>query len=94
MRQSLNILQANTLELSQLLNQVAEMNPTLEITEDTDQLDDTPAPDAEVDYENLSEFDDSWREDQILMHGNRQHTTDDEERREFLYNYIVAPKTQ
>ncbi|MEJ6571887.1 MAG: RNA polymerase factor sigma-54 [Akkermansiaceae bacterium] len=93
MRQSLNILQANTLELSQLLNQVAEMNPTLEITEDTDQLDDTPAPDAEVDYENLSEFDDSWREDQILMHGNRQHTADDEERREFLYNSIVAPKT-
>lgn len=93
MRQSLNILQANTMELAQLLSQATEMNPTLEIIDDTDPLDDTPAADAEVDYENLSEFDDSWREDQILMHGNPQHTNDDEERREFLYNSIVAPRT-
>ena len=93
MRQSLNILQANTMELAQLLSQATEMNPTLEIIDDTDPLDDTPAADAEVDYENLSEFDDSWREDQILMHGNPQHTNDDEERREFLYNSIVAPQT-
>jgi len=93
MRQSLNILQANTMELTQLLSQAAEMNPTLEITDDLDQLDNTPEPDAEVDYENLSEFDDTWRDDQILMHGNPQHTSDDEERREFLYNSIVAPQT-
>ncbi len=93
MRQSLNILQANTMELAQLLSQATEMNPTLEIIDDTDPLDDPPAADAEVDYENLSEFDDSWREDQILMHGNPQHSNDDEERREFLYNSIVAPQT-
>jgi len=93
MRQSLEILQANTLELSQLLHQVAEMNPTIEIQNDTEQLDDTPEPDAEHDLENLSEFDDTWRDDQILMHGSRQHTGDDEERREFLYNSIVAPLT-
>lgn len=93
MRQSLEILQANTMELSQLLSQAAEMNPTLEITEDRDQLDDSLPADAETDYENLSEFDDYWREDQILTHGNIQHTSDDEERREYLYNSIVAPKT-
>ena len=93
MRQSLNVLQANTMELTQILRQATEMNPTLEIIDDTDPVDDTPAADAEVDYENLSEFDDTWREDQILMHGNPQHTSDDEERREFLYNSIVAPKT-
>lgn len=93
MRQSLEILQANTMELSQLLSQAAETNPTLEISEDHDHLDDTPTPDAERDLENLSEFDDTWREDQILMHGTRQYTADDEERREFLYNSIVAPQT-
>lgn len=93
MRQSLNILQANTMELGQLLSQVAEMNPTLEITEERDQLEDSQIADAETDYENLSEFDDYWREDQILMHGTRSHTSDDEERREFLYNSIVAPQT-
>ena len=93
MRQSLNILQANTMELGQLLSQVAEMNPTLEITEERDQLEDSQIADAETDYENLSEFDDYWREDQILMHGTKSHTSDDEERREFLYNSIVAPQT-
>ncbi|MDG1356813.1 MAG: RNA polymerase factor sigma-54 [Akkermansiaceae bacterium] len=93
MRQSLNILQANTMELGQLLSQVAEMNPTLEITEEREQLEDSQVADAETDYENLSEFDDYWREDQILMHGTRSHTSDDEERREFLYNSIVAPQT-
>jgi len=93
MRQSLQILQANTLELSQLLNQVAEINPTIEIEMENVHLDDTPEPDAERNLENLSEFDDTWREDQILMHGNRQHSGEDEERREFLYNSIVAPVT-
>ncbi len=93
MRQSLEILQANTMELGQLLSQVAELNPTLEITEDREQLEEAQIADAETDYENLSEFDDYWREDQILMHGTRSHTSDDEERREFLYNSIVAPQT-
>ena len=93
MRQSLEILQANTLELSQLLHHVAEMNPTLEIESQTEQLETPPEPDAELDYENLSEFDDTWRDDQIFNHGTRQHTGDDEERREFLYSSIVAPLT-
>lgn len=93
MRQSLEILQANTMELSQLLQQAAEMNPTLEIQEDNLPLEEAPEPDAEYDYENLSEFDDTWREDQILSHGSRQHSSEDEERREFLYNSIVAPVT-
>lgn len=81
------------MELTQLLRQATELNPTLEIIDDVDPIDDTPEKDAEVDYENLSEFDDTWREDQILMHGNPQHSKDDEERREFLYNSIVAPQT-
>jgi len=93
MRQSLEILQSNTMELAQLLRQAAEMNPTLEIESEHEVPEDTHEPDAEHDLENLSEFDDTWREDQILMHGNRQHSTDDEERREFLYNSIVAPLT-
>lgn len=93
MRQSLEILQANTMELSQLLGQIAEINPTLEIIEEAEPLEDPLSPDAEHDLENLSEFDDTWREDNIMMHGTHQHTSDDEERREHLYNSIVAPKT-
>lgn len=93
MRQSLEILQANTMELSQLLRQAAEINPTLEITEPAEQLVDTPPADAETDYENLSEFDDHWRENAILTHGSHQTPPGDEQRREFLYNSIVSPKT-
>lgn len=93
MRQSLEILQANTMELGQLLNQVAVMNPTLEITEDSEQFEEPSVADAETDYENLSEFDDYWREDQILTHGSTHQSSDDEQRREYLYNSIVAPKT-
>ncbi len=91
MRQSLEILQANSLELSQLLQQVAEINPTLEIEMDHEELTSPPEVDAERDLENLSEFDDTWREDQILQHGMRHQSSDDEERRDFLYNSIVAP---
>ena len=87
------MLQASTMELSQLINQVAEMNPTLEVGEETEQLDDHVEPDAEHDLENLSEFDDTWREDQILTHGNNQSSGMDDELRDFLYNSIVAPKT-
>jgi RNA polymerase sigma-54 factor len=93
MRQSLEILQANTMELSQLLSRVTEINPTLEITNEYEQIDDIPAPDAERDLEILSEFDDTWREDLIMTQGGHQHTAADEERREHLYNSIVAPMT-
>ena len=93
MRQSLEILQANTMELSQLINQVAELNPTIEISEDLEHLEEAVIPDAEHDTENLSELDDTWREDQIMSHGSIKSSSDDEERREFLYNSIVAPKT-
>ena len=93
MRQSLEVLQASTMELSQLINQVAEMNPTLEVSEMTEHLDSTVEPDAEHDLENLSEFDDTWREDQILMRGSNQPAAMDDELRDFLYNSIVAPKT-
>lgn len=93
MRQSLEVLQASTMELSQLIGQVVEMNPTLEVGEELEQLDNTPEPDAEHDLENLSEFDDTWREDQILMHGSNQPSGMDDELRDFLYNSIVAPKT-
>ncbi|MGJ8677507.1 MAG: RNA polymerase factor sigma-54 [Akkermansiaceae bacterium] len=93
MRQSLEILQSNSMELAQLISQVAETNPTLEVSEDLDQIEEVVQVEAERDTENLSELDDTWREDQILMHGSRQSTGDEEERREFLYNSIVAPKT-
>jgi len=92
MRQSLEILQANTLELQQLLQQAMEINPVLE--DDTESLSiedlehDTPDPDEMID-----DPDDDLRDLAILESRSLSSSPDDEERREHLYNSIVGPET-
>ncbi|MFK7850071.1 MAG: RNA polymerase factor sigma-54 [Akkermansiaceae bacterium] len=94
MRKSLEILQASTLELSQLMRQALETNPTLEDITEVSSLDED-APDSEeadsLDY--LNESDDDWRERAILENRGNQWSQEDEERRQRLYNNIVAPET-
>jgi RNA polymerase sigma-54 factor len=94
MRKSLEILQASTLELSQLMRQALETNPTLEdITEVTsldEMLEDTEDADS---LEYMNESDDDWRDRSILEGRNNQWTQEDEERRQRLYDNIVSPET-
>ncbi len=91
MRQSLEILQANSLELGQLLQQAIAVNPTIEITDTSnDSLPDESPVDAEHDQETLSNLDDDFRDSQITSkatNGPSQETVD------YLYNSIVAPQT-
>ncbi len=96
MRQSLEILQANTLELSQLINQVLELNPVLEdVTENEslDQLIDNESPDAENYDDWQDSYDDDLRELAIMERRNQRLGTEDVEAREHFYNSIVAPLT-
>lgn len=94
MRKSLEILQAGTMELSQLLRQALETNPTLEdITEITSLDEDGPDPDEIDSLEYLNETDDDWRERSILEGRSSQWTQEDEERRQRLYDNIVSPET-
>jgi len=94
MRKSLEILQANTMELSQLLRQALETNPTLEdITEVTSLDEDSPDPDEADSLGYMNETDDDWRDRSILEGRNNQWTQEDEERRQRLYDNIVAPET-
>jgi len=94
MRKSLEILQANTMELSQLLRQALETNPTLEdITEITSLDEDSSDPDEADSLEYMNETDDDWRDRSILEGRNNQWTQEDEERRQRLYDNIVAPET-
>lgn len=91
MRQSLEILQANSLELSQILQQAMAVNPVIEITSNNEELlaDESPT-EAEHDQETLSNLDDDYRESQITTqasNGPSQETVD------YLYNSIVAPQT-
>ena len=96
MRQSLEILQANTLELSQLLSQAMELNPTLEDITESESLDEIVDAEAEDpdDFDDWQEsYQDDLRELSIMEKRNKGSDSDSEERREHFYNSIVAPLT-
>ena len=93
MRQSLQVLQANSLELGQILQQALAVNPVLEIDHGDEQFEEAQVADAEHDMETLSELDDDFRELQITERKTSSTSSDDEAKREHLYNSIVAPET-
>lgn len=94
MRKSLEILQANTLELSQLIHQTLEVNPTLEDITEVPSLDDDGADPEEADsLAHMNETDDDWRERSIYENKGTTWSQEDEERRQRLYESIVAPVT-
>ena len=94
MRKSLEILQAGTMELSHLLRQALETNPVLEdITEVSSLDEDAPDPEEADSLEYMNETDDDWRDRSILEGRNNQWSQEDEERRQRLYDNIVAPET-
>lgn len=94
MRKSLEILQAGTMELSHLLRQALETNPTLEDVTEVVSLDEDTAETEEADtLDYMNETDDDWRDRSILEGRNNQWSQEDEERRQRLYDNIVAPET-
>ena len=94
MRRSLEILQANSMELTQMVRTALETNPVLEDTTESVSLDaDSPAEDTADSLDHLNETDDDWRDLEIMERRNQSWTSDDEERREHLYNSLVAPET-
>lgn len=95
MRQSLEILQANTLELSQLLRQQIEINPTLEDVTEVESIEDLSfdEPDEDDFDEHHDNYDDDLRDLAIMESRALGSNTDSEERREFLYNSLVAPQS-
>ncbi len=94
MRKSLEILQAGTMELSQIISQALEANPVLEdITESISLDEEGPDPDEADSLDYLNETDDDWRDRSILEGKSSPWTSEDEERRQRLYDSIVAPMT-
>lgn len=91
MRKSLEILQASTLELSQMVRQALETNPVLEDVTESLSLDE--GVEANDDLEHLNETDDDWRESSITENRAMEWSPDDEARRQHLYNSVVAPET-
>jgi RNA polymerase sigma-54 factor len=94
MRKSLEILQAGTMELSQLVRQALETNPVLEDLTESLSLDaEAPDPETADSLDHLNETDDDWRDHDIATGKTSPWTADDEERRQYLYDSIVAPET-
>ncbi|MFD0894468.1 RNA polymerase factor sigma-54 [Luteolibacter ambystomatis] len=94
MRKSLEILQASTLELTQLVRQSLETNPVLEDITEVDSLDaESPDPEEADSLDYLNETDDDWRDRSIMEARSSPWTSEDEERRQRLYDSIVAPET-
>ena len=94
MRKSLEILQVSTLELSQLVRQALETNPVLEDLTEIQSLDEDGLDAGEADsLDYLNTTDDDWRERSILEGKSSPWTQDDEERRQRIYDSIVAPET-
>ena len=91
MRKSLEILQANTLELSQLMRQALETNPALEDITEIESLDQENEEGDSLDH--LNETDDDWRDRSIMENRSNQWSQEDEERRQRLYDNIVGPET-
>ncbi len=94
MRKSLEILQTSTLELTHLIQQALETNPVLEDLTELLSLDEEAPEESEADsLDYLNETDDDWRDRTILEGKSSPWTTEDEERRQRVYDSIVAPET-
>lgn len=78
-----------------MIHQAMEINPVLEeIDEEPDdsyeEIDDHDDGD---DVRTLNDSEDDYRERMITQNAGNTHSSDDEERRQFLYDSIVAPET-
>lgn len=99
MQQSLQILQAPTLELRQIIQQEIELNPVLEIETPEVSLEQTLPEDPDAhsqgeDPADLSAMDEEWRE--YWSQGRvapAARNPDDQERWQFLMDSIVAAET-
>ncbi len=97
MQQSLQVLQAATMELRQLVRQELEENPVLE-DESTDVSLEETAKDSDdeafaEEFAELSALDQEWREYLAQSRVSAPRRDDAEERHQFMLDSLVAPET-
>ena len=95
MQQSLQILQAPTMELRQLVQQEISINPVLELEQPEVSLQDTMPEDPEDDREmrELSQMDEEWRDYWSQSRVATPRREGDDERYRYVMDSIVAPTT-
>ena len=95
MQQSLQILQAPTMELRQLVQQEISVNPVLELEQPEVSLQDTAPEDPDDDRElrELSQMDEEWRDYWSQSRAATPRREGDDERYRYVMDSIVAPTT-
>ncbi|MDE0570483.1 MAG: RNA polymerase factor sigma-54 [Verrucomicrobiales bacterium] len=97
MQQSLNVLQATTLELNQMIGQELAQNPVLEeesvdISVEEEGLD-KDEEDFDEEFSELSKLDQEWREYLQQSRSNTPRRDDDNERHQRMMDSIIEPQT-
>lgn len=97
MQQSLRVLQAPTLELSQIINEEIAENPVLEDETPTISLEADTRSDEQIDQQiaNLSRLDQEWKEYGAQSNNSKDlsNSEDDEKKYQFAMDSILNPKT-
>ena len=108
MQLNLQMLQAATLELCDLVKQELERNPALEeVPQESISLDQPPETTGEAprdgraetmedfrqEFEALKQLDDEWRDYFTQSSRNYSRSAEDEERRQFVFDSIVQPES-
>ncbi len=99
LQQSLNILQAPVFELRQMVEQELQQNPVLEMEtaeislEDTQQEKDLNDDGFDEEFSRLSAMDDEWRDYMQQSASRSPRTSEDEEKRQFMFDSLTSPVT-
>jgi RNA polymerase sigma-54 factor len=97
MQQSLNVLQATTLELNQMIGQELAQNPVLEeesvdISVEEERLD-KDEDEFDEEFSELSQIDEEWREYLQQSRSNAPRRDDERERHQRMMDSIIVPQT-
>ncbi len=99
LQQSLNILQAPVFELRQMVELEMQQNPVLEMEspeisiEDTPQENDLNDDGFDEEFSRLSAMDEEWRDYMQQSASRSPRTSEDEEKRQFMFDSLTSPVT-
>src|ERR1700757_1932302 len=95
LQQSLQILQAPTLELRNIVQQELQTNPVLEDEIGTFESEERPKDDGEFqeEFERLAKLDEEWRDYMAQNVSYSSRNPEDEERRQFFFDSIASQET-
>lgn len=95
LQQSLQILQAPTLELRNIVQQELQTNPVLEEEPGTYESEDSPGEDADFqeEFERLARLDEEWRDYMAQSTSYASRNQEDEERRQFFFDSLATQET-